>query len=69
MRVLCHHVLVICLGANESIWKPLHCRKAAGLLPGYRACSIYSVPCKSHDRETGCELSWDYRGICSSQRK
>ena len=28
-----------------------------------------SLPCKSHDRPTGCELSWDYRGICPSQRK
>jgi len=28
-----------------------------------------SLPCKSHDRPTGCEPSWDYRGICPSQRK
>jgi hypothetical protein len=29
----------------------------------------YSVPRKSHDCPTGCEPSWDYRGICPSQRK
>ena len=37
--------------------------------PSCGACSIYSVPCKSHDHTTGCDPSWDYRGICPSQRK
>ena len=30
--------------------------------------AIYPAPCKSHDRPTRSELSWDYRGICPSQR-
>ena len=37
--------------------------------PSCRACTIYSVPCKSHDHATGCEVSWDYRGFVQASYK
>jgi transposase len=34
--------------------------------PICRACTIYSVPCKSHDHTRGYDPSWEYRGICQA---